>query len=88
MTNTTKTHQLLRLATDYRDYYPQNFQDKVICDLEGQFRQFGVYNIKVDNLTTCHVDVVKEPVNAYSRKLLQIKTNGGYVINCVSSVDN
>lgn len=70
MTNTTKTNQILRLASDYRDYYPQNFQDNVICDLEDEFGQFGVYNIKVDNLTTCHVDIVKEPVNAYMRKLL------------------
>lgn len=69
MTNTTKTNQLLRLATDFRDYYPQNLQDQVICDLDDEFGQFGVYNIKVSNLTTCHVDVVKEPVNAYSRKL-------------------
>lgn len=65
VTNTTKTNQILRLASDYRNYYPQNFQDNVICDLEDEFGQFGVYNIKVDNLTTCHVDVVKEPVNAY-----------------------
>ncbi|KAL1516625.1 hypothetical protein ABEB36_000511 [Hypothenemus hampei] len=63
----SKTNNMFRLATEQMDYYPQNLMDSVICDLDlNHFQQFGIYNIKVNNLTACDVEVISDPVNPNS----------------------
>ncbi|XP_066157076.1 heparan-alpha-glucosaminide N-acetyltransferase [Euwallacea fornicatus] len=64
--NITETDLKFRLASDLREYYPQEDQDSVICDINPHFEQFGIYDIKVETLTSCSIEVLKQPVNADS----------------------
>lgn len=63
--NISSTNTKWRLATDYKEYYPEDQTGSVICDLDPDFGQFGIYNIKVENRTSCSIEVLKEPVNIY-----------------------
>ncbi|KAJ8929008.1 hypothetical protein NQ314_018367 [Rhamnusium bicolor] len=61
------TNVKFRIASEYKEYFPQDQTNNVICDLNNNFGQFGIYHIDVNN-TSCHVSILKEPVNIYSRK--------------------
>ncbi|XP_076271924.1 heparan-alpha-glucosaminide N-acetyltransferase-like [Rhynchophorus ferrugineus] len=61
-----ETNMKYRLATRHMEYFPADQKDGVICDLDPHFGQFGVYNIKVNNASSCSVETIKEPVNIYS----------------------
>uniref|UniRef100_A0AAR5PNL4 Heparan-alpha-glucosaminide N-acetyltransferase catalytic domain-containing protein n=1 Tax=Dendroctonus ponderosae TaxID=77166 RepID=A0AAR5PNL4_DENPD len=67
--NISSTNNRFRLATDFRQYYPEDDAASVICDLNHQYGQFGVYNFHVNNLSSCEVEVLKDPVNIYSPML-------------------
>ncbi|XP_057660056.1 heparan-alpha-glucosaminide N-acetyltransferase [Diorhabda carinulata] len=63
--NIFNTHMTFRLATERKEYFPQDQTENVICDINNEFGQFGVYNVEV-NESGCFVDVLKQPVNIYT----------------------
>ncbi|CAH1170184.1 unnamed protein product [Phaedon cochleariae] len=54
-----------RIATEHKEYFPQDQSSNVICDLDQSFGQFGIYNVNI-NESGCYVDVLVEPVNIYT----------------------
>lgn len=59
---------MFRIASGFRDVYlPQDETETLVCNIDNNFGQFGVYNVDI-NETGCYVNTVKEPVNIYTRK--------------------
>lgn len=56
-----------RIASDSLEYSSQNRDVNVICDIDENFGQYGVYSIHVDS-NSCQVETLKEPKNIYLRK--------------------
>lgn len=65
-TEILETGRKLRLSTEQNEYSYKDISRGVICDLDPNFEQFGIYNIKIQNTSSCSVETIKEPVNAYS----------------------
>lgn len=65
--NIFKTNMKFRIGTNYMEYDPQHNEDNVICNIDEQFGQFGVYNATVET-NVCKIVTLKEPKNIYFRK--------------------
>ncbi|XP_074042747.1 heparan-alpha-glucosaminide N-acetyltransferase [Leptinotarsa decemlineata] len=63
--NIFKTNTKFRIASEYKEYFPQEQTDNVICDFSSNFDQFGIYKVDV-NESGCYMNILKEPVNIYS----------------------
>ncbi|VEN59829.1 unnamed protein product [Callosobruchus maculatus] len=56
------TNLKLKLANTYQNFLPQDQTENVVCDLDHNFGQFGVYSVQnVSN--SCELTVLKEAVN-------------------------
>lgn len=68
VTRKYSTNLKFRIASGYPDVYlPQDETGTVICDINQNFGQFGVYNVDI-NEAGCSINTLKEPVNIYTRK--------------------
>ncbi|XP_018578372.1 heparan-alpha-glucosaminide N-acetyltransferase-like [Anoplophora glabripennis] len=66
VTGKYSTNLKFRIASGYPDVYlPQDETESVICDVDKNFGQFGVYNVDV-NEAGCYINTLKEPVNIYT----------------------
>lgn len=65
--NIFETDLKFRIANESSEYLPQDKEENVICNLNENFGQFGVYTVNIEN-NTCKVDAELEPKNIYIRK--------------------
>ncbi|KAJ8957118.1 hypothetical protein NQ318_007334 [Aromia moschata] len=61
-----ETNLKFRISPEAKEYFPQDDTSNIICDLNYNFQQFGIYSVDVNNSTGCSVKILKEPVNIYS----------------------
>ncbi|XP_025836786.1 heparan-alpha-glucosaminide N-acetyltransferase-like [Agrilus planipennis] len=57
--------KLWRILLSNPEYSHQDSNENVLCDLDPQFGQFGIYRLALSN-NSCQVETLKEPVNIYS----------------------
>ncbi|KAF5280991.1 hypothetical protein FQA39_LY05196 [Lamprigera yunnana] len=55
---------VLTISTRYSKLYRLS-SATTVCDLDVDYGEFGVYSLNVPNNQSCHVEVLKEPVNIY-----------------------
>nr|CAH7757109.1 unnamed protein product [Callosobruchus chinensis] len=71
------TNLKLKLASTYQNFLPQDETENVVCDIEYNFGQFGVYSVQnISNV--CELTVMQEAVNIYTgkwRSVFELKLN-------------
>lgn len=61
--------KLFKIATNNSNFLSESEVKGVICEINTNFGEFGIYDVYV-NEKDCNVQIVKQPVNIYIRKLL------------------
>lgn len=69
-----KTNTKFKIANTSTEYLADDAQD-VICNIDNDFGQFGVYKISNNSLVynNCEVETLLEPKNVFTRKYYSYK---------------